>query len=68
MKLTKLRKELIINKDGIADLYISWLVSNCTDDCDLDTNFDEEDYENLIMFWKDNFDDNIINDEDECEC
>jgi len=63
MKLTRLRKNLIMNKDGIADLYISWLVNNCIDDCDLDTDFEEEDYENLIDFWKDHFDEDIINDE-----
>jgi len=64
MKLSVLRKNLKYNKDGIVDTYISWLVSNCTDDADLETDFEQEDYQNLISFYKDWFGKDIINDED----
>ena len=63
MKLSELRKILIQNEFGMADKYKSWLASNCSDDCDLDTNFENEDYSNLLSFWKDISDEYIFDDE-----
>lgn len=63
MMISKLRDNLIKNKKGIADDYASWLASNCSDDADLDTDFEQEDFENLIQFGKDWLKENIENDE-----
>ena len=49
----QLREDLEKNLNGLKDKYISFLAENCTDDVDLNTDFKEEDIENLRQFIKD---------------
>jgi hypothetical protein len=46
-----LRQKLIKNEKNIQEDYKIFLINNCTDDADLETDFEIEDWENLRTFW-----------------
>lgn len=50
IKEKRLREDLSKNKNLLADDYKDFLIENCTTDADLDTDFKDEDIENLKQF------------------